>query len=60
MGERYGSRDADPTLDDEYDADDDQHVSVVACETRPGRVVFTEDDNTDAWIATDLTIDVER
>jgi len=33
---------------------------VTACETRPGRVVFTESDNSDAWIATDLTVDLER
>jgi len=33
---------------------------VSACETRPGRVVFTEEDNTDAWIATDLTVDIRR
>lgn len=36
----------------------DRQVSV--CETRPGRVVFTERDNTDAWIATDLAVDVRR
>ena len=39
---------------------DDPDVAVTACETRPGRLVFTEEDNTDAWIATDLAIDVER
>ncbi|MDY6764160.1 MAG: hypothetical protein SV377_00470 [Halobacteria archaeon] len=27
-------------------------------ETRPGRVVFTEEDNCDGWIATDLTVEV--
>ena len=39
---------------------DEPEVGVFACETSPGRVVFTEDDNTDAWIATDLTVEVER
>ena len=33
---------------------------VTACETCPGRLVFTDEDNTDAWIATDLAVDVER
>lgn len=28
-------------------------------ETRPGRRVFTEDGNTDGWIATDVAVDVE-
>jgi hypothetical protein len=39
---------------------DGQDTLVTACETRPGRLVFTEEDNTDAWIATDLAVDVER
>jgi len=39
---------------------EDGDVVVTACETRPGRLVFTEEDNTDAWIATDLAVDVER
>lgn len=38
----------------------DEEPRVRACETRPGRTVFTEDDNSDAWIATDLTVEVER
>lgn len=33
---------------------------VRANETAPGKVVFSEDDNTDGWIATDLTVDVRR
>lgn len=28
--------------------------------TRPGRSVLTEEDNTDGWIASDLTVDVPR
>jgi len=42
---------------EEKDADD--HV-VAACETCPGKTVFTERGNSDAWIATDLTVSPER
>lgn len=35
-------------------------TAVRAHESRPGRVVFTEEGNTDAWIATDLVVDPER
>lgn len=45
---------------DDVDVADDAPTRLVsACETRPGRVVFTAADNTDAWIATDLTVDVD-
>lgn len=30
---------------------------ITAQETVPGRMVFTETDNTDGWIATDLVLD---
>lgn len=40
--------------------EDQPEVAVMACETRPGRVVFTEEENSDAWIATDLSVEVER
>jgi hypothetical protein len=33
---------------------------VRAHESRPGRTVFTEADNPDAWIATDVTYDAEH
>ena len=33
---------------------------VAACETSPGRTVFSEDSNEDAWIATDLTVTVRQ
>ncbi|NGM70933.1 hypothetical protein G6M89_18315 [Natronolimnobius sp. AArcel1] len=40
--------------------DTDEPEAVVTChETRPGKTVFTECDNTDGWIATDLTVDLE-
>ncbi|MFC7098741.1 hypothetical protein [Halobaculum marinum] len=35
-------------------------VKVTALRTRPDRTVFTEDDNADGWIATDLTVTVEQ
>jgi hypothetical protein len=38
---------------------EDDHV-VAACETCPGKMVFTERGNTDAWIATDLTVSLDR
>jgi|AntRauTorcE11898_2_1112593.scaffolds.fasta_scaffold203581_1 hypothetical protein len=37
-----------------------EETIVRANETAPGKVVFSEDDNSDAWIATDLTVDVPR
>jgi hypothetical protein len=33
---------------------------IAVCESCPGRVVFTEADNTEGWIASDLTVDVFR
>lgn len=38
----------------------EHHVAVRAHESRPGRLVFTEDGNTDGWIATDLVLETER
>jgi hypothetical protein len=35
-------------------------VSVSAHQSAPGRVVFVEDGNSDAWIATDLTVGLSR
>ncbi|WP_247000355.1 hypothetical protein [Halosolutus gelatinilyticus] len=32
---------------------------VTSHEPRPGKVVFTERNNTDGWIATDLIVDLE-
>jgi hypothetical protein len=52
MGTNSGRRDVDRILDDD--------ATVSVHETSPGRVVFTEEDNNDGWIATDLTVDVER
>jgi hypothetical protein len=45
---------------DRRGSEDSPDSVVTACETCPGRLVFTDEDNTDAWIATDLAVDVER
>lgn len=31
---------------------------ICVCESRPGRLVFIEDGNKDAWIATDTAVDL--
>lgn len=33
---------------------------ILVCETCPGRSVFVEAGNRDAWISTDLTVDLGR
>lgn len=33
---------------------------VTSHEPRPGKTVFTERNNTDGWIATDLVVELER
>ena len=38
----------------------DEQVRVTAHRSSPGRFVFTETDNTDGWIATDLAVSLER
>lgn len=48
---REGRTDADWSTNEE--------PAVSAHESRPGRIVFTERGNTDAWIASDLTVDPE-
>ncbi|AFZ74352.1 DUF7331 family protein [Natronobacterium gregoryi] len=51
-----------PARRQDSDADEPEEPSAVVTshETRPGNVVFTERDNTDGWIATDLTVEVDR
>ncbi len=39
---------------------DGAHVGLRAHSTSPDRTVFTEPDNSDGWIATDYTVDVDR
>jgi len=38
----------------------DGRPTVAASRCSPDRTVFTEQGNTDAWIATDLTVELER
>lgn len=40
--------------------DGDRETTVTAHYCDPERTVFTEKGNSDAWIATDLTVDLER
>jgi len=39
---------------------DGPEVALRAHSTSPDRTVFTEPDNSNGWIATDYTVDVER
>lgn len=39
---------------------DEASVTLRAHSTSPKRTVFTEPDNNDGWISTDLTVDVRR
>lgn len=51
------ARRQDPELDEQLE--EPAAAVVTSHETRPGKIVFTEQDNTDGWIATDLTVDLE-
>ncbi len=51
------ARREDPELDEELE---EPAIVVTSHETRPGKVVFTEQDNSDGWIATDLAVELER
>ncbi|WP_201293992.1 hypothetical protein [Natronorubrum halalkaliphilum] len=53
------ARRQDSELDDD-DALEEPAAVVTSHETRPGKVVFTEQNNSDGWIATDLAVDLER
>jgi hypothetical protein len=48
----------DAGVGDEPDATPRRTVS--AHESRPGKVVFTEEGNADGWISTDTTLDVRE
>lgn len=41
----------------EHADDADSTPSVVGLRTKPGRFVFTEEGNSDGWIASDLVVD---
>lgn len=40
--------------------DGDQESRVTAHRCNAERTVFTERENSDGWIATDITVDIER
>lgn len=40
--------------------EEESATPITAHRSSPDRVVFTERDNTDGWIATDLTVELER
>jgi hypothetical protein len=44
----------------EVEESSDARPRVEASRCSPERTVFTEEGNTDAWIATDLTVELER
>ncbi|WP_199174841.1 hypothetical protein [Halegenticoccus soli] len=43
---------------DSADEPGEPEFCVSACRTSPNRTVFTEEGNSDGWIATDLTVDL--
>jgi hypothetical protein len=47
--------------DAEHRADSDESGATISVhQTSPNRLVFTEQNNTDGWIATDHVVDLER
>ncbi|WP_164932741.1 DUF7331 family protein [Halorubrum amylolyticum] len=47
-------------IEREVEEPSDARPTVEASRCSPDRTVFTEEGNTDAWIATDLTVELER
>ncbi|EMA45383.1 hypothetical protein [Halococcus saccharolyticus] len=45
---------------DGRDDDTSLETTVSMHSTRPERTVFVEEDNVDGWIATDLTVSLDR
>ncbi|OYR37945.1 hypothetical protein DJ82_13445 [Halorubrum sp. Ib24] len=58
-GDRIG-RSAEDRIEDGTEESTDARPIVAASRCSPDRTVFTEQGNTDAWIATDLTVELER
>jgi len=54
---RTSDEDAPVVLADDQGAEE---TPVTAHRCSADRIVFTEQDNTDGWIATNLTVDVTR
>ncbi|MFB6298223.1 MAG: hypothetical protein ABEH56_06855 [Salinirussus sp.] len=40
--------------------DESRRATVTAHESSPGRVVFTETENSEGWIATDYVVEIDR
>jgi len=49
-----------PASEREATEDSDDETVVSAHQCTPDRTVFTEDGNSDGWIATDLTVELRR
>lgn len=47
-------------VEHEVEEPSESRPTVAANRSSPERTVFTEDGNTDAWIATDLTVELRR
>ncbi|WP_435074452.1 hypothetical protein [Halorubrum sp. HHNYT27] len=47
-------------IDRSGDESADARPTVAASRSSPDRTIFAEQGNTDAWIATDLTVELER
>lgn len=47
-------------METDPEASANERPAVAMSRTSPGRTVFTVQGNTDAWIATDLTVDLDR
>lgn len=45
---------------DEHPPQERDTPEIAACESSPERVVFLESGNNDAWIASDVIVDVEE
>ncbi|SEG60289.1 hypothetical protein [Halobellus limi] len=51
---------AQSRTDQESAGEPDHSPTITVCASGPSRSVFIEADNTDGWIASDLTVDVRR
>lgn len=47
-------------VDADTDGPSERCPAITASRCSPDRTVFTEQDNTDAWIATNLTVEPQR
>ena len=52
--------DGDKSIHGKESVDATEAVGLRVHATSPNRTVFTEPENSDGWISTDLTVDVRR